>query len=88
MSSEQSLPPGVYFWNPPIKHEQSWYTAEHHNPQEEDNQPPWSDAQVGAIKSSEVQPCTDIDEAGTIEHEIDHRRERFCLSLPVEPTVP
>jgi len=75
VSSEQSLLPGIYLWNPLIEHKQSWYTAECHDPQEEDNQLPWSDTQVGAIKSREVQPCTDIDEAGTVKHEIDYRGE-------------
>jgi len=73
--SEQSLLPCIYLWNPLIKHEQSRYTAECHNPQEEDDQLPWGDTQVGAIKSREVQPCTDVDEAGTVKHEIDHRGE-------------
>lgn len=75
VSSEQSLLPGIYLRNPPIKHKESWYTAEHHDPQEEDDQLPWSDTQVGAIESREVQPCTDIDEAGTVKHEIDYRGE-------------
>ena len=68
VSSEQSLSPAVYLWNPFIKSEQSRDTAEGHNPQEEEDQLPRGDAQVGAIESPEVQPCTDVDEASAVKH--------------------
>lgn len=88
MPSEQSLLPVVYFRNPLIKREQSWYATERCNPEEEDNQLPRGDTKLRAIESLEVQPCTDIDEASTVKHEVDHRSERFCLGLPVESAVP
>ena len=88
MPSEQSLLPGADLRNPPVKHEQGWDPTERHDTQEEDDQPPRGDTQVGTIESPEVHPCTDVDEAGTIQHEINNRREGFCLGLPVESAIP
>src|SRR5882762_7297116 len=88
MSSEKSLSPGVNLRNPLIKREHSWDSTEHHDPQEEDNQPPRGDAQLGTIESLEVQPCTDIDKAGTVKHEVDDSRERLLLGLLLEFAVP
>lgn len=75
MSSEKSLLPGTNLRDPLIEHEYSWDSTEHHDPQEEDNELPRGDAQMGAIESLEVQPCTDVDKAGTVKHEIDDGRE-------------
>jgi len=88
VSGKQSLPPSFYLRNPLIKREQSWYPTKHRNAQEKDDKPPWGDAQCRAIESLEVQPRADVDEACTVEHEIDHGSERFRLGLLVEPSVP
>ena len=88
MTSEQSLLPSVYLWNPLVEREQSWYPTERHDIQEEDDQPPRGDTQRGVIESVKIQPCTDVDEADTVKHKIDHRKERFCVGLPVDTVVP
>lgn len=75
MSSEQCLLPGVDLRNPLIEREYSWDSTERHDPQEEENQFPRGDTQLGAIESLEVQPCTDVDKAGTVKHEVDDSRE-------------
>ena len=54
MTSEQSLLPSVYLWNPLVEHEQSWYSTERHDIQEEDDQPPRSEVQRGVIESLKV----------------------------------
>ena len=88
MSSEKGFLPGVDLWNPLVKYEHSRDSTEHRDPQEEDNQLPRSDAQLGAIESPEVQPCTDVDKAGTVEHQVDDGRERLFLGLLLEFSVP
>ena len=88
MSSEKCLLPGADLRNPLIEHEHSWDSAERHDPQEEDEQPPRGDTQLGAIESLEVQPCTDVDKAGAVKHEVDDSRERLFLSLLLEFSVP
>ena len=88
MSSEQCLFPGFDLRNPLIEHEHGWDPTKHRNPQEEDNQSPGGDAQVGAIESRKIQPCTNIDKAGTVEHEVDHSGERFLLGLLFESAIP
>jgi len=88
VSSEQSLPPGFYLRNPFVKREQGWYPTEHCDAHEKDDQPPRGDTQRRAIESLEVQPCADVDETGTVKHEIDHGSERFCFGLLIEPPVP
>jgi hypothetical protein len=68
MSNENGLLPGVDLRNPLIESEHSRDPTEHHDPQGEDNQSPRGNAQLGTIKSLEVQPCADIDKAGAVKY--------------------
>lgn len=88
MPREKGFFPVPNLRDPFIQHEHRGNPPDEQDRNAQSRQSPRCDPQSGHVEVLKWQPRPDIDEACTVEHEVDDRCKRFSLGVNVEVSVP
>lgn len=88
MPTHQRRPPVMDVRHPAVDRQQDRDAPEREDREEDEDEPPGSEAELGRVELREGQPGANVDEARAVEHQVDHRREDLVLRLQLEVAVP